>query len=321
LTGPRALRPALLVAFAAATTTPGCASRAAAAPAGQARPRAPTPTGRLATWVWDEATVLSSEARRDLLAFARRQGVDALFVHAAKDYDGDRGFEALAALVREAARQGASVTLVGGDPAWSLPAHSDEALAFVGRAARLEARLAAAGLPRASRVLLDVEPYLLPEWRAAPERAAGDYLGMVRALRQAGRGVGLDVWHTIPFWFPTISVAGRPLDGLVLDEASGIVVMAYRDRTADVRALAEPLLAAGAKRGRPVVVAVETMCIDPPRVTFCGQTGAALAGALADLGRAFGPAPAFAGLAVHQYASWAKLVASAPPVTSEARAP
>jgi hypothetical protein len=287
-----------------------------------ARPGAPAagPRPSLATWVWDAPTVASSAARGELLAFAKRHGVATLFVHADKSFDADRGFDGLAALVREAARQGASVTLVGGDPAWSLPDHKDDVVAFVRRAASLEARLAAAGLPRARRVLLDVEPYALPAWRSARERGASDYLLMARAARDAGRAAGLEVWHTVPFWYGEISVGGRPLEGLVLDEAAGVVVMAYRDRAADVRALADPLLAAAAKRGRPVVVAVETKCIEPARVTFCGQTGASFGAALETLAGAFAPAPAFAGLAVHQYHSWAKLEAG-PPATSEARRP
>ena len=83
--------------------------------------------------------------------------------------------------------------------------------------------------------------------------------------------------------------------------------MAYRNREGDVQSLAAPLLARAAKRGRPVVVAVETMCIDPPRVSFCGQTPAELASALDHLSLSLRSSPAFAGLAVHNYASWAQL--------------
>ena len=73
---------------------------------------------------------MSGEARRDLLAFARAKNVGVLFVHAAARYDGAPGFEALAALIEAASRQGVSVVLVGGDPSWSLPAHHADALAF-----------------------------------------------------------------------------------------------------------------------------------------------------------------------------------------------
>ncbi|HEY1434799.1 MAG TPA: hypothetical protein VGG65_05445 [Thermoanaerobaculia bacterium] len=285
--------------------------------AGHAAPRATeTPSGRvaapggLATWVWDEATVQDAAARRRLLDFAQRRGIHTLFVHAGPGYDAAPGFAALAALVEGAGKQGASIVLVGGDPAWTLPDHRSEAAEFVARAGRLEARLATRGLPRAGRVLLDVEPYLRPEWRAAREQAVSSYVEFLRAARAAGRTASLEVWQTIPFWFPEVLVAGQPLTRVVLDESAGVVVMAYRNRTDDVRALAAPILEEGARRDRPVIVAVETMCIDPPRVTFCGQTGRQFGAALDGLEHSFRSAPAFAGLAVHKYASWATVEAT-----------
>ncbi|MES1208299.1 MAG: hypothetical protein ABUS79_20375, partial [Pseudomonadota bacterium] len=79
--------------------------------------------GHLGTWVWDQATVTSDHGRGDLLAFARRKGIDLLFVHAAAAYETPRGFAALAALADGASRAGASIVLVAGDPAWVQPAH------------------------------------------------------------------------------------------------------------------------------------------------------------------------------------------------------
>jgi hypothetical protein len=260
-----------------------------------------------ATWVWDEATVLGAAARDDLLAFARAEGIGVLFVQEAAGYEQGAGFEALAALVEGASRQGASVTLVGGDPSWALAAHHDDALRFVARAQRIEARLAARGLPRSGRVLFDVEPYLLPEWRTAAEASRAAYAELLRQVADAGRAAGLGVWHTIPFWFPTIDAGGRSLDEVVLEQSSGIVVMAYRNRPNDVEALAGPILARAARQGRPVIVAVETMCIDPPHVTFCGQTAAAFRAALEQIALGLRGSTAFAGLAVHKYASWAAL--------------
>jgi hypothetical protein len=280
-------------------------------------PRMPRPTGAppgshaaadgRATWVWDEATVLGAAERDDLLAFARAKGIAVLFVQEATGYEQGGGFEALAALVQGASRQGASVTLVGGDPSWALTAHHGDALQFVTRAQRIEARLSARGLPRSGRILFDVEPYLLPEWRTAAEASRLAYAQLLHLVAEAGRAAGLGVWHTIPFWFPTIDAGGRPLDEVVLEQSAGIVVMAYRNRPDDVEALAAPVLAGAAKKGKPAIVAVETMCIDPPHVTFCGQTAAAFHTALEQIALGLRGSTAFAGLAVHKYASWAAL--------------
>jgi hypothetical protein len=299
------MRASAMVVAALAAAGLACAPRMSR-PAG-APPTSPAAADGRATWVWDEATVLGAAARDDLLAFARAKGIGALFVQEAAGYEQGAGFEALAALVQAAARQGASVTLVGGDPSWALAAHHGDALQFVTRAQRIEARLAARGLPRSGRVLFDVEPYLLPEWRTAAEASRLAYAELLRLVADAGRAAGLGVWHTIPFWFPTIDAGGRPLDEVVLGQSSGIVVMAYRDRPSDVEALAGPFLARAARQGKPVIVAVETMCIDPPHVTFCGQTATAFHAALEQIALGLRGSTAFAGLAVHKYASWAAL--------------
>ena len=299
--------PALL-AVAVATQDPAYAAgpgASATAPVAAMRP-APA-VGHLGTWVWDEATVLSSDGRRDLLAFARRKQVDLLFVHASAAYEEARGFAALAALVEAAALQSASIMLVAGDPSWALPAHHLDAVAYVQRAARIDARLATRGLARFGRVLFDVEPYLLPAWRTSRERTAAGYGQLLRALQEAGQAASVQVWHTIPFWFRGVTVSGEALEERVLTAADGIVVMAYRNRVDDVRALAAPVLERAARRGRPVIVAIETTCVEPPQVTFCGQTHAQLAEALAHLASSLRASPSFAGLAVHSYPGWSRL--------------
>ena len=204
-------------------------------------------------------------------------------------------------------RVGAAIVLVAGDPAWAQPTHQAEALAAVQRAARLDARLAARGLARTGRILFDIEPYLLPSWRAAPDWTAAEYDRLLAALRRASHEAGLQVWHTIPFWYRTITVAGQSLEDRVLAASDGVVVMAYRNRAADVQALAAPVLERGARQGRQVLVAVETTCVDPPQVSFCGRLGGELAQALDRVAAELRHSPAFAGLAVHSYPGWVRV--------------
>jgi hypothetical protein len=261
----------------------------------------------VATWVWDAATVLEPERRRALLSFAAAKGVRTLFVHASKTYLDDAGFDSLAGLVAAAQAAGLSIVLTGGDPAWSAAQGHSEALAFLARVAELEARLAARGLAHSRRVLFDVEPYLLPGWKAEPEQATAEYAALLQALHEAARTAGLEIWHTIPFWFATTPARERRLDRVTLELSDGVVVMAYRDRATDVVAAAEPTLAAAAELEKPVIVAVETQCVEPGYVTFCGKPPQALGDALREVRSRFAGAPAFAGLAVHHLASWQKL--------------
>jgi len=261
----------------------------------------------LATWVWDARTVTAPDRRRALLAFAVEKGVRTLFVQASKTYLDDSGFAALAELAAASERAGFSIVLTGGEPAWSSAEGHARALDFLAVVAELEARLAKRELAHSRRVLLDVEPYLLPAWKTAPERAAAEHTELLRALHAAARGAGLEVWHTIPFWFASTYAQGRSLDRLTLELSDGVVVMAYRDRAADVVAAAAPTLAAAAELEKPVIVAVETKCVEPAYVTFCGKKPQVLGEALNAVRSRFASTPAFAGLAVHYFDSWQDL--------------
>jgi hypothetical protein len=261
----------------------------------------------MATWVWDEATILDAERRRALLAFTRARGVQVLFVHASATFEQSSGFEEFASLVAAASSQGTEVTLVAGDPSWIFPAHQAAAVAFLDRARRLADRLAARGLSPSRNVLFDVEPYLLPEWKSEPARTGEHYVQFLHVLSQAGGEAALEIWHTIPFWFASYEIDGRSLGQLVLERSRGVVVMTYGNRAGDVATLATPILRGADRLRRPVVVAVESAGAFPPSVSFWGGTAAEFAGALRDVARVLGASPAFFGLAVHKYGSWAML--------------
>src|SRR5262249_22624186 len=105
----------LVSLFAGSVAWAGCANRPPASPptlvsasvsaSASGRAPSPQPPPRLATWVWDAATVLRDGDRRDLLRFAQTHGVDELFVQAVPGYEEDTGFGALAGLVEAASRQ------------------------------------------------------------------------------------------------------------------------------------------------------------------------------------------------------------------------
>jgi hypothetical protein len=286
-----------------------CPRKATSSPSSATVSAQPAPARPvMATWVWDEASVLQAEQRQRLLAFVRAKSVDLLFVHASPTLEQDPGFEAFASLVEAASLQGAQVTLVAGDPTWIFPAHHVEATAFLERTRRLSDRLTARKLPSTPRVLFDVEPYLLSEWKRTPARTAKMYAELLQVLQETSRRVELEIWHTIPFWFASYEMEGRLLGETVLGRASGVVVMTYRNHAGEVASLAAPILRGADRLQRPVIVAVETAFIDPPHARFCGRTAADFADALRDIARAIGSSPAFAGLAVHKYSSWAMML-------------
>ncbi len=109
------------------------------------------------------------------------------------------------------------------------------------------------------------------------------------------------------FWFPTYEADGKTLDRVAIEESDGVVVMAYRNNSKDVQALAAPILAHAAELKKRVTVAIETECVEPNYVTFCGQSASELAQAMGAIESGLRGSPAYAGLAVHSSASWKRL--------------
>jgi sugar phosphate isomerase/epimerase len=233
--------------------------------------------------------------------------VDLLYVADAKDYEDAVGFDALADVVRRAAPHGIRIHLVGGDPNWARSEHHANALALIERVARLNERLRRESLPVILGVQYDVEPYTLADWHSNPGTLESQYTALLSKLRASAQEAGVELWMTIPFWFSHHPLGETTLDRAVLNAADGVVVMAYRNTAAGVAGAAEELLGHAHERGRPVVVALEIGCAVSDDSTLCGVTQTSLRGALDEIRAQLQRFDAFAGLAVHAYATWRAL--------------
>lgn len=261
-----------------------------------------------ATWVWTSETVLVLEQRRALLAFAQAHRVNALYLQYSPKYEETAGFSEVAEFLRQARTLGIDVTLVAGDPRWALTLHHATALALIDNTGRLNRRLAEAGAPKVRAVQYDVEPYLLAEWKTQPMTVEPQYANLLVKLHEAAKREGLELWLTLPFWFEHHRFGSTTLDRLALDVADGIVVMAYRDTLTRVVRAAQALLEHANAVGRPVVVAIETSCRQPPEITFCSASQRELESALTAIQANLSRFRVFSGIAVHQYAYWRELL-------------
>jgi len=279
-----------------------CCACAATSP----QPAPPTARAPLATWVWTSRTVLDDRERAALLSFARERAVDTVYVQLSPVYEAE-GWPALLEMIRAAGRHQLRVFWVDGAPDWVSSAGQERALAALARAARLNRALEAAGVARVAGVLCDVEPYLLEAWKNDRARVLADFELLSERLQRASQAASLELWWTLPFWF---AEHAGPKAQLLVQRSDGVVIMAYRNRPEQVVRAARSWLRLAEPLARPVVVAVETQCIEPSYISFCGTNGLQLSAALADIRRELGTSPAFAGLAVHQYSSWRQLGAA-----------
>jgi hypothetical protein len=256
--------------------------------------------GSLASWCWRRECVTEPATRDALLDFARSQAVDTLYVKLRERFVHDTR---VLDLVRAARDRGVRVQWVTGAREWVLPAHQPSALAPLDWADTINRSLRTAGLPTVEQVAYDVEPYLLPAWNQDRSAVESDYQRMAAALHARARTLGLSLWLTLPFWWER-ELGEAPG---ALQHADGVIVMAYRNDAQAVGELAEPLLARAAALSLPVVVAVETKCVEPAYVSFCGSGAARLDHDLSVLRQRFAKRANVHGLAVHELGAWRTL--------------
>ena len=244
-----------------------------------------------ALWIWHKPTL-------SMLSFAQEKEVTTLYLHVGPGFSEDPSIDAF---LTAAEMVDIEVFALAGDPAWStqhqpLYRWVEEVNTHGGFAG----------------MIVDIEPYLLAEWRDPVERATliRKYLrGLNRARRRAGATPFL---ATVPFWFddPTFEFRGKTLVEHVLRRTDGLSVMAYRDRALGVDGivdLASFEIEAASLAGKPVTISVETNSNPLDKVTFAEEGESAMEAELAIVQASFSPFPAFRGIAIHYIGSYQQM--------------
>jgi len=182
--------------------------------------------------------------------------------------------------------------------------------------------LSSAPEERFDGVNVDIEPYILPEFRAQKPEVQLQYLDILQKMieRRDTAGIHLPFGPAIPRWFDSSDVAQditwngetKWLSEHVQDMSDYISIMDYRD-TADgsagiiVQAQGELDYAASIGKPGSVVVGVETLDIansgDPETITFREEGRTYMEAELDKVYAAFAEHPAFGGIAMHHYDS------------------
>jgi len=269
----------------------------------------PVPAPGRAVWVWQGQVVADKSWRAAFLAFARDKNLTAAYIYAGDLLPGHEAtFQEFLTLA------GLQVECLAGDPSWALTESHENVLSFA-RAVVAFAQTLPPGSNLAG-VHLDVEPYVLPEWKTDQAAVITQYLEMLEASHQALADSGLRLTVDTPFWFDTISAEyggrTRPLNQHVQDIADRVVLMDYRDVAEGddgiiQHAAVEMLYAA--QIGRQVVIGVETNDVapEPEKVTFYEEGQQAMEDALAVVLETYGGNPAFGGIAIHDYLGYERL--------------
>ncbi|MCP9470495.1 MAG: hypothetical protein NNA31_10910 [Nitrospira sp.] len=205
----------------------------------------PGPMGR-GLWVWD----LQKAARHadQVVETCRSIGCRRLSIQVPSAGDSPSVWRAFCSLVRRWRAEGIEVLALDGYPEAAV--NPDRLLAGIRRL------MAECGESPPDGFQVDIEPYLLPEARLGQDRYRDYLTSLVQIRHMLPPDVPLSV--VVPFWFPEVSVEGRPLALGVVQVADEVVVMSYRVAVVEAQTLMDDWGRYGALLGKPVWGAMET---------------------------------------------------------------
>lgn len=221
-------------------------------------------------WVWGSDTVLDQTSRNKLLDFAVASGINRLYSEAEGLVIHEQS--TLADFIRASRARGIEVELLFGMREWAFEENHHQVLALADQVIDYTRKYPDA-LPVAMH--LDIEPWSLQEWADDVEGIANQLLDLFDKVRARLHEIDLPLTVDIPVWFDRVPVSrdgrpARPLYQLVIDAVDGVTLMNYRNTYQRLIDDAAPELLYASGAGKPVVVGVETLCIEPASITFCG---------------------------------------------------
>jgi hypothetical protein len=285
-------------------------------------------------WVWETQPLLRDAAeRRTFFEFCKEFRINVIAMQVATRGAGaSRQLDTPAewtTLITEAHRRNMRVHALDGDPLFANPAQHETALSIVSAVVAYNASVVRAA--RFDGMHLDIEPYLLPEWKVPASRAEqlNQYLDVNYRAAASAHAAGMLYGVDIPFWWHTPDeLTGEPV-GIVtfrgqrklatehlLDFVDNIGIMAYRNVAAGPDGIithALDTIRRAAKPGRNVraFVGVETEKVSegvPTKVTFAGKSGRELQTEVRLAEATLSKYSSFAGIAIHRYGSFRRLV-------------
>lgn len=276
-----------------------------------------------AVWVWEadtEAMVRNARVATEVLRFAKRQQVTTLYLYADR-YDGHNLLvddpAAWRRLLRRLHAAGLRVEALLGSAflhteRYVLPERRQETLDMFRRIFDFNAA-SATPEERFEAIHFDIEPHQLPEWDEDRDNLLLEYLDLGRAILDLRQSAGQDlpIGPDIPFWLDSIVLEWegrtRSVAEHVIRLFDFVSLMDYRNTAKGsdgIIAHAAIELDIAARAGRKVIIGVETGDGELPKVSFGNRRPQDMAEALAQTEAAFRDNPAFAGFAIHHYATW-----------------
>jgi hypothetical protein len=260
-----------------------------------------------ATWVWDTTLIITEPTK--MMDYAKKQKINLIYLQMDPSIE-DASYRSF---IKLAAAQGVEIHALAGDPDWVQPSEQAHLKGFIKWVKDYNGRVSVK--ERFSGVHLDVEPYVLPDWKKNQSQLVELWMETVTLYTSELKGSGLTSGADIPFWLDDIQtskVAGTSsLDEWMIDKLDQVTIMAYRNMAGTsngIIALAAHEAVVAKKLSKKIIIAVEALpSKEGSYVSFYKKGRAVLTEELRKVEQAMQNNPAFLGYAVHDYQGWRDL--------------
>ncbi|OZB95198.1 hypothetical protein [Paenibacillus sp. XY044] len=255
------------------------------------------------TYVWEANQVM--EHGQEIIEFAKEKKLNWLFVR----LDLQQPVDAYRSFVKEASAAGIEVHAMGGHPIWALTENRPKMMKLVNYVKKYNQEVA--GDERFHGIHLDIEPYVLPEWRKDPDHVLEEWTGNMAAfVQEMKKDSNLQASMDLAVWLDKYKVPGteESLSKWMIDKMDFVSLMAFRDTAGGsngIAAVSKEEIAFANELGKPILISVEMKDSgEGNHITFAEEGSAYMEEELAKLPGLLADSPSYTGNVVHAYDYW-----------------
>lgn len=259
---------------------------------------------KVSTWMWNPY-VIGNEREATLQQLTDHK-VNQVFLFIDPEYPA----EYYSRFIREAGLRGIEVQALDGAPNWVLPEHNKKMYAFIYWVKQYNAKVQPE--ERFTGIHLDVEPYVLAQWRQDSDKVMGLWMDTVSGFAQEVKAeTGLTVAMDMPVWAHLFQVrdgaGGRTtLSNWMIRWLDQVTLMSYSDNAKDIEDSVKIEMAEADRTGVKAQVAVDTVDSGEDG-TFYGKGTTAMNRELNAAVASLSSHSSFRGYSVHAWDNWRKL--------------
>jgi hypothetical protein len=272
-----------------------------------------------AMWVWDVKIFQDKEASNRLFNFCKTYNINLLFYTAYK-VTGQTVEKDYKRFNSQAHKRGILVHALAGDPRWAIEKYHHRFLEWTNNV--LDFNKSASADERFDGIHADVEPYILGKvWEQSHKSLLIQYLDVCEKVKEVIKRNGSPIVFAVdvPFWYDddtTMWVEWHkkmsPANYHALDIADQIIIMDYRnfaDGDNGSVLLAKNEINYAGTIGKKAYIGQETgRKLEPDYITFGGTNADYMEKQLGKIVKAYAGNPGFAGIAIHHYISYKRLL-------------